>query len=459
MNNAIVWFRHDLRITNNAALYKAAQNNHVIAIYVEATEQRKLHYDSTQKIGLLFDSLIKLKESLEEYNIPLSIITVDYYSDIPEQILQLAKKYNATSLWFNREYLINELARDSKVEKLLLQENVKVHPCDCDLILEPNSVKKNDGTAYKVFTPYKKAWIKTYQQIQPNGYPKPNKQSFSMLSFQYEHHDFSENYRKDLWPAGEYEAKKRLRKFSGKIESYKDLRDIPSKPNTSMLSPYLAIGTISALECVHAIFDIYHADEEKIYKDTWLSELIWREFYRQIIIDNPHLAQHKPFKPQAKEPWENNHHIFEAWKNGQTGFPLVDAAMRQLKQTGWMHNRLRMNTAMFLSKLCFIDWRWGEKYFMESLIDGDFYSNNGGWQWCSSTGADSAPYFRIMNPTTQSERFDKDGDFIRLFVPELSELNNKSIHNPSPMQRKECNYPMPIINYNEARKKSIEMLA
>lgn len=253
MNNAIVWFRHDLRITNNAALYKAAQNNHVIAIYVEATEQRKLHYDSTQKIGLLFDSLIKLKESLEEYNIPLSIITVDYYSDIPEQILQLAKKYNATSLWFNREYLINELARDSKVEKLLLQENVKVHPCDCDLILEPNSVKKNDGTAYKVFTPYKKAWIKTYQQIQPNGYPKPNKQSFSMLSFQYEHHDFSENYRKDLWPAGEYEAKKRLRKFSGKIESYKDLRDIPSKPNTSMLSPYLAIGTISALECVHAI--------------------------------------------------------------------------------------------------------------------------------------------------------------------------------------------------------------
>jgi deoxyribodipyrimidine photo-lyase len=184
---------------------------------------------------------------------------------------------------------------------------------------------------------------------------------------------------------------------------------------------------------------------------TWINELIWREFYKHLLVDFPQLCRFKPFKPETDRlPWKQDSELFEAWKAGRTGFPIVDAAMRQLKQTAWMHNRLRMVVAMFLTKHLFIDWRLGEAYFMSMLVDGDLASNNGGWQWSASTGVDAVPYFRIFNPTRQSQRFDERGDFIRQYLPELSGLDNKSIHMPSAQQAKALAYPLPIVDHSAA---------
>ncbi len=193
---------------------------------------------------------------------------------------------------------------------------------------------------------------------------------------------------------------------------------------------------------------------------TWISELIWREFYNHIIHFHPDICRHKPFKLKTDNiPWRYDDNLLEAWKKGMTGFPIVDAGMRQLLQTGWMHNRLRMVTAMFLSKILLLDWRLGEKHFMEHLIDGDFAANNGGWQWCASTGTDAVPYFRIFNPITQSQRFDPTGDFIRRFCPELSHLDSKTIHHPFAfgVKPKELNYPQPIVDYKAMRQNTIEL--
>ena len=458
MSKALVWFRNDLRIEDHAALYHASQDNEVIGIYFEATKQRVKHFDAKCKIGFTYDCLLVLREKLDEFNIPLHIIIVDTFEEIPSQLTQLALENDVESIWFNNEYLLNELSRDKDVEAEAKARNIIVKRFDNDMVLSPSSVTKPDGEPYKVFTPFKKAWIKQHKQINPKPLPAPKSQSLQFKLNELNHDSFAKKYRDDLWPAGFEQAQRRLKQFLSKVEDYKKQRDIPSRAGTSLLSPYLAVGALSTKQCATALYDYYHADEERFYQDTWLSELVWREFYRQIIIDQPQLVKHKPFKPSVKEPWQNNHQLFEAWSSGMTGFPIIDAAMRQLNQTGWMHNRLRMNAAMFLCKLCLIDWRWGEKYFMQNLIDGDFASNNGGWQWCSSTGADGAPYFRIMNPTVQSERFDPNGDFIRKFVPELSKLDAKDVHNPSPEQRKQYSYPDPIIDYKAARKLTIELM-
>ncbi len=459
MSKSIVWFRNDLRIKDNAALYHACQENIVIGVYIEATKQRVLHHDSDSKVGFIYDSLLALRNELSNLNIPLLIFKVDYYSDIPSKLIQTAQEHQASSIWFNNEYLLNEIERDKAVEQAADSSQIQPHRFDCDMILPPNIVRKPNGSEYKVFTPFKKAWIKQHKIYKENSYPAPTKQDFKLNSNQNTTEAFGKPYREDLWPAGSKSAEQKLKLFLPKAQDYTNHRDIPSKAGTSFLSPYLAVGAISAKQCIEQLYDSYLGDESSFYADTWLSELIWREFYRQVIIDNPKVVIHKPYKAHANEPWENSYDLFEAWKQGNTGFPIIDAAMRQLNQTGWMHNRLRMNAAMFLCKLCRVDWRWGEKYFMQQLIDGDFASNNGGWQWCSSTGADGAPYFRIMNPTTQSKRFDKDGFFIKKFVPELSTLDAKSIHEPNADQRKLCGYPEPIINYKSSRQRTIELMA
>ncbi len=459
MNKALVWFRNDLRIEDNPALLNSSKNNNVIGIYFEASEQRIKHYDSVSKIGFTYDCVQELKKELKALNIPLLIFTVRSYQDIPEQLLNIVKNQKISSIWFNNEYLINEIERDILVEKTFLSYGLSVHRFDADMIFAPNSIRKPDGRPYKVFTPYKKAWVKHHKLMDIEVLPRPKKQNFELSIIEDSNQDFSRDYRKDLWPAGSKLANIRLQKFLRKVDKYRVSRDIPSTSGTSMLSPYLAVGAISVKQCVQAIRDYYFTVPESFYTDTWLSELIWREFYRQAIIDNPQLAKHHAYKPDVLEPWVFNSELFNAWKHGLTGFPIIDAAMRQLKQTSWMHNRLRMNAAMFLCKLCQIDWREGEKYFMESLIDGDFASNNGGWQWCSSTGADAAPYFRIMNPTTQSKKIDPKGDFIKRFVPELKSLDAKSIHDPSTVQRQKLKYPMPIIDYKKSRQLILKLLA
>lgn len=456
MTISMVWFRQDLRVRDNPALFYAAEKGDVIGIFIEATEQRKQHYDSAAKIGLTYDSLIELRKDLNSLNIPLHIVKATNYDDQIDKLKEWTAKFSAASVYFNNEYPLNEQNRDDKVETVLARLGVEVERFDGDLAVEPGIIKNKQGKPYKVFTPYKKAWIEQHKSSQIEPFRAPDKQNY--IVGKQETYDFSASYRDDIWQPGADAALERLQKFLSKVEQYKEKRDIPSVAGTSLISPHLAIGTVSVRQCIYELYKHYQEDEGKLYGDKWLSELVWREFYRQILIDQPEITKHKPFNPDAKEVWASNNTAFEAWKEGRTGFPIIDAAMRQLNQTGWMHNRLRMNAAMFLNKLCLVDWRWGEKYFMQQLIDGDFASNNGGWQWCSSTGADGAPYFRIMSPLSQSKRFDERGDFIRKFIPELEDLDNKSIHEPSSVQRKKCGYPEPVINYKESRERALELL-
>jgi deoxyribodipyrimidine photo-lyase len=240
------------------------------------------------------------------------------------------------------------------------------------------------------------------------------------------------------------------------LNEYSDARDLPAQRGTSLLSPYLAIGALSVRQC---IAQVLRQDPDHGFYSHWVTELIWREFYRHLMAAKPHLSYGNCFRPAGENVQWRKPELFEQWCQGQTGVPIVDAGMRQLLRTGWMHNRVRMITAAFLSKLMLIDWHLGETHFMQHLIDGDFASNNGGWQWSASVGADAAPYFRIFNPYRQAEKFDPDGDYVRRFVPELESLPGKQIHQPTPSQCAQLSYPEPIIDYKLARQEAMDTFA
>jgi deoxyribodipyrimidine photo-lyase len=263
-----------------------------------------------------------------------------------------------------------------------------------------------------------------------------------------------------LWPAGQHISKKRLRHFiDDHLFHYNQERDFPNLHGTSQLSPYLATGMISPRQCFLAALDANQNELDTGNKGAvvWMGELIWREFYKHILVAAPRVSKHKAYKEETDTIWwDHDEKLMLAWQQGQTGYPLIDAAMRQLKTTGWMHNRLRMVVAMFFTKNLFFDWRLGEKYFMSQLIDGDLAANNGGWQWSASTGTDSAPYFRIFNPLRQSERFDPEGKFILQYCPELQDFDKKSIHEPykiMPLIAAQSQYPRPIIDLKKNRDK------
>jgi deoxyribodipyrimidine photo-lyase len=263
-----------------------------------------------------------------------------------------------------------------------------------------------------------------------------------------------------LWPAGESAAGARLDAFAdGVIDAYRDERDFPSLPATSCLSPYLAAGVLSAGQALRAALAANQGELEsgKAGAATWINELLWREFYQHLLAACPALSMHQPMKPEtAAVPWRDAPDDLRAWQQGRTGLPIVDAAMRQLLALGWMHNRLRMVTAMFLTKNLLIDWRLGEAWFMAHLVDGDLAANNGGWQWSASTGADSVPYFRVFNPLSQSRKFDPRGVFLREWLPELAHLDDNAIHDPSPMERAAAGYPAPIVDLPQSRLRALE---
>lgn len=461
-NIKLVWFRQDLRVADNPALFNAVEAGTVIAVYLETTEQRKEHHDSQAKRDFITDNVRLLRDALNQINIPLLYQEVETYQKAVKKILAIAKEYGVDAVYFNNEYPVNEKQRDLEVKNLLESKSIAVFQFDADLMVPPNRVKTQHGDSFKVFTPYKKAWVKLHRKIPLTPTQNPKLQNFNIDSIVQVDIPFSSSYRSDIWQAGEKAGHDVLEKFIERLQKYSSHRDIPSINGTSTLSPYFMAGVISTRQAAWQLYQNYEGDEEKFYSDAWLSELIWREFYRQIILDKTEVSYGKPFKETSKEPWLKTDEAvrrFEAWKKGKTGFPIIDAAMKQLNSTGWMHNRLRMNAAMFLNKLCLVDWRWGEQYFMENLIDGDFASNNGGWQWCSSTGADGAPYFRIMSPLSQSKRFDPDGIFIKKMLPELSELSKKDIHNPTSEQRKKLGYVEPIIDYSQSRKEALDLLS
>lgn len=455
----VVWFRNDLRCYDNACLSSAVEfanrtGNAVIGIFIATPDTWQLHDMAPIKQDLVRRRVKQLQTELQQINIPLLATEGSTYDAVPEVFRQLAKQFKL-HVFLQTEYELREIKRDQAVEQVVQSHGGQIQYFDTQCIMPPGSVSTQQGDVYKVFTPFKRNWLKRLLESGVQCHAKPKQLNVPSLPLPELVPMHSGDDSSGQWSVVEVAVLEQMRDFCrDKVHAYQSQRDYPAIDGTSRISAYLAIGVLSAAQCV-ARLQIEAAEQlndEGSGAAVWLSELIWREFYKHILVAYPNLIKHQPFQMDTVGiAWDNNQQQFEAWCNGCTGFPIVDAAMRQLNQTGWMHNRLRMIAASFLVKDLHIDWRWGERYFMSRLIDGDFAANNGGWQWAASTGTDAVPYFRIFNPQTQSEKFDPTGDFIRSYVPELQHLKGKAIHWPQSLGRVK-GYPPPIVDHAKARK-------
>ncbi len=469
MTRALVWLRRDLRVADNPALYHAANacKQGVLGVYLISPGQWKDHDDAPCKIDFWIRNLSKLKRELEKLNIPLVIATAHRFDQAEPVLSALAIRHGCDALYFNREYEVNERRRDEVVTERLEAKDITVRSFTDRVVLEPGDVLTKANSYYRVFTPFKRRWLAVAEEQGVEALPAPPRQErlgiesspipkavegFTGLGID-----------PGLWPAGEVHAEERLDRFMAeRIDRYHMDRDRPAIDGTSTLSPYLAAGVISPRQCLEAALEVNRGrlDSGKEGPLAWMSELIWREFYQHVLVGFPRVSMHQPFREETDRIiWNDDEERFQAWCRGRTGYPIVDAAIRQLLRTGWMHNRLRMITAMFLTKDLFMDWRRGERFFMQNLIDGDLGSNNGGWQWSASTGTDAAPYFRVLNPTRQSRKWDPDGAFLRRHLPELDELDDEVIHDPPGLPtgvRERLGYPGPIVDHAAARKLAVD---
>ncbi|RCU52625.1 deoxyribodipyrimidine photo-lyase [Corallincola holothuriorum] len=461
----LVWFRDDLRTLDNPALFHACEKDEgqVFAIYVISPTQWLRHHWSPSRIGLIRRRIEALTAELAALNIGLTVLMADTYSEIPELIASHCQANDIDHLFINKEVGFNEGKRDREVKAALQLLGVATVAYDTRAILPPGSVLTGKDKPFSVFTPFKKAWLRLFSSAGVSCLPRPKARQCHTLS--------SSHNEASSWPENidvnnsqtvtEEQILGTLRQFvAEKVKDYHADRDVPAIAGTSALSPFLAIGAISARQCIARLLYQGSGDLSALSEgeNVWLSELVWRDFYRHLIEAYPRLSMHRSFKPAYDSlQWCNDAQLFQQWCDGLTGYPLVDAGMRQLKHTGWMHNRLRMVVASFLTKHLLIDWRWGERYFMQQLVDGDLAANNGGWQWAASTGADSVPYFRIFNPLLQAKRFDPDGSFIRKWVPELKSLAVPEIFEPHKKGRNLLagDYPMPVVIHAEARQRAL----
>ena len=455
-------FSDDLRIKDNRALFESSlDQNGLVALFIIDKAKNKAHGDSSAKLKLKLLGLEKITESLNSLNISLKILYSKKILDEPGDILDFCKSHGIKKIFLNSEYPFNEKQRNENLEKICRQHQISFKEYNSQLI-DPNDVKNNSGLPFKVFTPYSKKIRSLMTQDILSETPSPLKQKNRILDhdeipqFQ-DAYDQELNFSFDDLPITESSAIQKLDDFvDSSIQNYKELRDIPSLSATSNLSSSFAIGLISSKQAINLVLERL-PDEIGTGQFTWITEIIWREFYKYITYHFSHVSKGKCFNPKYDHIlWREDEESFINWCEGKTGIPIIDAAMRQLNERKWMHNRLRMITAMFLSKNLLVDWRKGERYFMENLIDGDFCSNNGGWQWSASTGVDASPYFRIFNPITQSEKFDPDGKFIKNFVPELVECPSNEIHNPSKEIRSSLNYPEMIVDLKSSRLRAID---
>lgn len=467
----LVWFRQDLRVADNLALSSAMLQGATLAIYLVSPLQWKTHNDAPIKLDFQLRNLLALADRLQELNVPLVVLRADLWEAIPEVLLGFCQQYKVSQLHFSENYGVNEQSRDQACIKILQEKGVKTSVYQGDVLLAPGKILNQQNQMYKVFTAFKKACFREleFAPIEVLPVPSPQKplaiaSDLTELSGLLPIYKNQQNWD-DLWPAGEKYAEQLLADFcENSLANYQQNRDFPSLDATSKLSPYLAAGVLSVQTCWQRAISYNQGEMQTgcLGAQTWLTELLWREFYRHLLALNPALSKHQAFL--GFEPhitWRNAPEDLQAWQQGRTGFPLIDAAMRQLNAIGWMHNRLRMVVAMFLTKNLLIDWRLGEKWFMQHLIDGDLAANNGGWQWCASTGTDAAPYFRVFNPLNQSEKFDPNGDFIRFWLPELAHLSNKEIHLPKKLSTdlfapEYPKYPSPIVDLKASRLRAIE---
>lgn len=456
----LVWLRNDLRHYDNAALTAAAQTGlPVVAVFVATPQSWQQHDMAPIKQDLIRRRVLALKNELATLGIPLLAIEAKRYSDCAA-ILQKLAQQGAAGLYAQTEYELREQHRDQTVTRVMHAIGVPCFWFDSQCVMPPGSVRSKTGDIYKIFTPFKKTWLAQLQHkgVQVQG--KPQVQSSIQPDVSGLPPMLPGDNSSAAWPVAEQQVLELLRSFCReRVQDYQQARDFPAIDGTSTLSPYFAIGVVSAQQ---AVARLQAEANEQMWQDSsgaavWLSELIWREFYKHILVAYPQLIKHRAFQADTEAIiWGNNEAWFAAWCEGRTGYPIVDAAMRQLNQTGWMHNRLRMITASFLVKDLQIDWRWGERYFMSKLIDGEFAANNGGWQWAASTGTDAAPYFRIFNPVTQSEKFDPKGIFLQKYLPELKGLSSKQLHWPHPLPMS-VQYFRPVVDHAKARLRTLAM--
>lgn len=452
----LLWFRNDLRVHDNPALYhflnKTASIPDRKAIFFISEKQWLTHHWSALKIDLIKRHAHQLVNTLRLENIDLDIIYVDDFADQVAYLKNYCINNNVSQVLANHEIEINEVNRDLTC----IKNGIPLTLFEADVIVAKGKVLNQSGCMFKVFTPFKKAWL---NYVKSSGFEYLGKQIDFMPGADIEL--TSSTTVSGTWPLVPYVESNILPDFlSHKIASYAIDRDIPSIKGTSGISPYLAAGLISPrfvlANLLNKYPDLLTASDTQEF--VWLNELIWREFYRHLLFHYPRLCKNEDFNLKYKNLiWPNNPDLFKAWCDGKTGYPIVDAAMRQLNKTGWMHNRLRMIVASFLTKHLLNDWRLGEKYFMQHLIDGDLAANNGGWQWAASTGCDAQPYFRIFNPIRQSERFDPNGDFIRKYLPELSDIPDKHIHFPHKYLKEQGLkiYWPAIVEHKDARAKAL----
>ncbi|MHB8916274.1 MAG: cryptochrome/photolyase family protein [Thiobacillus sp.] len=461
---ALVWFRRDLRDYDNAALYKALRHaRQVFCVFVFDREILDALPGEDRRVAFIHQSVSELQQALTRQGGGLLV----RYGYAHDEIVTLANQLRANAVFFNHDDEPAAIARDITVCHSLAQQGIAAHSYKDVVIFERDEILTAAGTPFSVFTPYKNAWLKKITPFYLRAYPVDRyvdrlaAQYTSVPSLQ-EMGFASPVAAGSPIPPGMSGGAQLIADFLSRIDAYYLSRDFPALEGTSYLSVHLRFGTVSVRHLAAEAFQRSGQGAQ-----TWLSELIWRDFYHQILAHHPEVAAGVCIKTQYQHVrWPNPPGHFEAWKQARTGYPLADAAMRQINKTGYMHNRLRMITASFLTKDLLVDWRWGERYFAEQLLDYDLAANSGGWQWAASVGSDAQPWFRIFNPVSQSERFDPEGEFIRAYLPELARVPMTYIHAPwtmpvSTQRESGCvlghEYPLPIVDHAQQRLQALAL--
>ena len=463
-NTVIMWFRQDLRLSDNPALLKAIQQGRVLPVFI-------LDEGNDWSIGgasrwWLHHSLLALNESLQGN---LWILR----GDAAELLPQLAREHSASHAFWNRCYEPSIIRRDSLIKEQLTADGITATSSNGSLIWEPWENLKQDGTPYKIFTPFYKYAIANNPPAAPSPAANANFDTVKCLQGKNRIDDLNLlpeiNWYEQIasqWQPGELGARQRLQNFTENgLYDYRDGRDYPAKRSVSMLSPHLHFGEISPREAASVVKQAGDIDSNEEQAAHFIRELAWREFSYYTLYHFPHICQQNMKSQFDRFPWVKDQKSLCLWQQGQTGFPLVDAGMRELWQTGTMHNRVRMIVGSFLVKNLMIHWLEGARWFWDCLLDADLANNSCSWQWVAGSGADAAPYFRIFNPVTQSTKFDPEGSYIRKYVPELNGLSNKAIHDPSSAAASELekagvilgeHYPRAIVDLKESRVRALD---
>lgn len=463
---ALVWFRRDLRVDDQAALYRALRTaDQVFCVFVLDRDILDALPRSDRRVDFILRSLVELDAGLRALCPGGGLIVRHGWAG--EEIPRLAAELEVQAVFCNHDDEPAALARDAQVAEALASFSCQLRSFKDHVVFERSEVLTGAGKPYGVFTPYKNAWLRQINDFYLSSYPVARHAAAlaptalargvpSLAEIGFEPTDLSAHLG-----AGASGAEALFEEFLDRMDQYEASRNFPAVKGPSYLSLHLRFGTISIRRLAREAWQRAQGGDRGA--EVWLSELIWRDFYHQVMHHHPH-AMVRAFRPEYDAiTWDSGpaaDHLFKAWCEGRTGYPLVDAAMLQLNQSGYMHNRLRMVTACFLIKDLGIAWQRGEAYFAEKLLDFDLAANNGGWQWASSSGCDAQPYFRIFNPVTQSEKFDPEGKFIKRYLPQLAKLPPKLIHAPwqaKPLELEACrvvlgrDYPTPIVRHDEAR--------